>query len=242
MLKKDKYWAKKVYQRIDPAEYEEKRFSGPAGEIIDEIEKSSVLELLSGHSPLNILDAACGTGRLTIFLKEKLNGKVRITGLDISPKMLNLAKEKTKALKGINFIEGDIYNLPFFDNKFDAVVGLRFSMHLPEIEIALKEVSRVVKKGGLVVFDTWNFDSLLRLKEDDRLPEERGVYKIKEIIKKAQEVNLKLEGKKGILLLGETVLRKCPAKLLPLLYFSLNPVPPFSNLATKLTLSFKKTK
>lgn len=238
---KDKYWAKKVYQKMDPVEYEEKRFSGPAGEIIDEVEKSSVLELLLGHFPLNILDVACGTGRLSIFLKEKLNEKINLTGLDISPQMLDLARKKAKIFgKGINFIEGDIYRLPFDDNQFDAVVGLRFSMHMPEIETALKELSRVVKKGGLVIFDVWNFDSLLRLKKRDCLPEERGIYKIEKMIKKAREVNLELEGKKGILLLGETVLRKCPSKLLPLLYFTLFPVPPFSNLATKLTLCFRK--
>jgi len=246
---KDKYWAKRAYQKTNPVEYEEKRFSGPAGEIIDRIEKSSVLELLlkyypvaqRGEKALEILDVACGTGRLSLFLKEKLNEKINITGLDISPKMLTLARRKAKKAKtGISFIEGDIYHLPFAENQFDAVVGLRFSMHLPEIETVLKELSRVVKKGGLIIFDFFNFRSLLRLRKFGFLPKERGIYRLGEIVEKGQRVNLRMEDKRGILLFGETILRRCPPKLLPLLSFTFYPSAPFSNLATKLVVRFRK--
>lgn len=247
---KSKYWAKKTYRKFDPVKYDQDRFVGPAGGMIDEVEKEAVLDLLCSYFPqvrkrkksLKVLNVACGTGRLTVFLKEKLQ-KADITGLDINSNMLSLAIDKAKkGKKKIKFLVGDIYNLPFADSKFDALVGLRFSMHLPRMEKVLKELSRVIKKEGVVVFDIFNLDSLLRLGMFGRLPKVNLIYKLEEISKKASRAGLRLEDKKGVLLLGESVLRKCPEDLLPLLSFSLRPPIYFSGLATKLVLSFKKIK
>ncbi len=94
-----------------------------------------------------ILDVACGTGDLSVELQQHAQAKV--IGTDFCRPMLAIAAEKNaKNELSIPYIEGDGMNLSFPDETFDAVTiafGLRnFSNWLD----GLKELRRVVKKGG----------------------------------------------------------------------------------------------
>ncbi|HSK74176.1 MAG TPA: bifunctional demethylmenaquinone methyltransferase/2-methoxy-6-polyprenyl-1,4-benzoquinol methylase UbiE [Pyrinomonadaceae bacterium] len=94
-----------------------------------------------------VLDVACGTGDLSLELKN--SGKAKIIGADFCRPMLTIAKDKTeKQNLEIPYIEGDALNLSFADESFDAVTiafGLR---NLANFEDGLKELKRVLKKGG----------------------------------------------------------------------------------------------
>lgn len=108
---------------------------------------SSLGGSLCHSSPLTILDLCTGTGDLAgILKKEYLNAQ--ITGVDFSPEMLKVAKEK---FSSIEFLEADCAQLPFEDENFDLCVisfGLR---NVENIENVLKEIHRVLKKDGYFI-------------------------------------------------------------------------------------------
>jgi demethylmenaquinone methyltransferase/2-methoxy-6-polyprenyl-1,4-benzoquinol methylase len=97
-----------------------------------------------------ILDVACGTGDLSLELKTA--GKAKVIGTDFCRPMLAIAKDKTEKLsEQIPYIEGDGMNLSFADETFDAVTiafGLR---NFSNWQDGLKELRRVLKKGGTLV-------------------------------------------------------------------------------------------
>jgi demethylmenaquinone methyltransferase/2-methoxy-6-polyprenyl-1,4-benzoquinol methylase len=102
----------------------------------------------------NGLDICCGTGMLTMEQASVAGSGGHITGLDFSENMLAIARENLKsfALKdNIKLIQGNAMELPFEDNTFDCVTvgwGLR---NVPDLLTVVKEMTRVVKPGGMVV-------------------------------------------------------------------------------------------
>lgn len=239
---KDKYWAKKKYSQVDPVDYTLQRFMTPAGKLIDEIEKKSVLDLLlnSGidqSEKFSLLDVATGPGRLAFYLEAHLP-KARITGVDINENMLQRARKIAEDNKSkVHFMKGDLYNLPFKDRQFDVITGLRFSMHIPQMKKVIKEFSRILKNDGVVIFDIFNSHSILQLRSMNR---DRGFYTIEEIIQTAQNYKLEFQGYKGILFFGETLLRKFPEKFLFLLSFIITPPKLMERFSSKLVLCFRK--
>jgi demethylmenaquinone methyltransferase/2-methoxy-6-polyprenyl-1,4-benzoquinol methylase len=91
------------------------------------------------------LDAACGTGDLA--LADLKAGASRVTGLDFSERMLERARRKSSA---IEWVQGDMLVLPFADETFDAATvgfGVR---NVADLELALRELRRVLRPGGRV--------------------------------------------------------------------------------------------
>jgi len=87
------------------------------------------------------LDACCGTGDLAIAA-ARIGG--RVTGLDFSERMLERARRKAPELE---WIRGDLLELPFEDESFDAATvgfGVR---NVEDLECALRELRRVLRAG-----------------------------------------------------------------------------------------------
>ncbi len=103
--------------------------------------------------PVTILETCCGTGRVTVNLKKKIPA-ARITGLDINPDMLSIAKEKLKE-SNIEFLLGDATELPFPDNAFDCVVTQFGMMFFRDKVKGVAEAFRVLKPGGTFIFNVW---------------------------------------------------------------------------------------
>ncbi|MER3418233.1 MAG: bifunctional demethylmenaquinone methyltransferase/2-methoxy-6-polyprenyl-1,4-benzoquinol methylase [Chloroflexota bacterium] len=98
-----------------------------------------------------VLDVACGTGRLTIALAERVGPFGRVVGVDRSTGMIELARAAARDLVQVEFIVGDALALPVEDASFDAATigfGLR---NLPDFEAGFRELARVVRPGGRVV-------------------------------------------------------------------------------------------
>jgi ubiquinone/menaquinone biosynthesis C-methylase UbiE len=122
----------------------------------------AALQLKSGSRGLDI---GCGIGLQTPLLAEAAGPNGRITGLDISAELLAYARNRIKPLAGadrITFQEGDMISLPFPDDTFDWVwsvdcVGYPAGDLLP----VLKEITRVVRRGGIVAIAAWTSQQLL---------------------------------------------------------------------------------
>lgn len=96
-----------------------------------------------------VLDIGCGTGNLTRRIEHYVSKKGFIVGLDLSRKMIDVAKKKTKFA---NFVTALGEKLPFVDSSFDLVVGIAILHHLPELGGFFEEISRILKRKGKIVF------------------------------------------------------------------------------------------
>ncbi len=114
------------------------------------------------NNPQRVLDLGCGTGDLTLELAKQAVESTQITGLDFSPSMMALAREKADRLAGgsrPSFVSGDAANMPFYDEYFDSV-GSAFAFRNmtydnPAADRHIAEVLRIIKPGGkLVVLET----------------------------------------------------------------------------------------
>jgi ubiquinone/menaquinone biosynthesis methyltransferase len=93
------------------------------------------------------LDLACGTGDIAFALARR---GARVTGLDLTHRMLQLAQGKPSA-PGVRFVTGDMMALPFADASFDLVTTGYGIRNVPRIEPALAEIRRVLRPGGTLL-------------------------------------------------------------------------------------------
>jgi ubiquinone/menaquinone biosynthesis C-methylase UbiE len=98
------------------------------------------------------LELGCGTGFFTLNLK--LAGVIDDAHVtDLSPGMVEVAEQNARSL-GFD-VEGrvaDAERLPYPDDSFDLVIGHAVLHHIPDVELALREVLRVLRPGGRFVF------------------------------------------------------------------------------------------
>jgi ubiquinone/menaquinone biosynthesis methyltransferase len=111
-------------------------------------------ERLVGHAlpaaGVRALDLATGTGDIAFALAGR---GARVVGLDITPRMIELARAKANGARGLptgetRFLVGDMMALPFASHAFDVVTtgyGLR---NVPDLALAIDEIHRVLKPGG----------------------------------------------------------------------------------------------
>jgi ubiquinone/menaquinone biosynthesis C-methylase UbiE len=104
-----------------------------------------------------VLDVACGTGWATMAAARATGDTGRIIGIDISQKMLDIAKQKAASarLSNVEYRPGDAEALEFADAVFDAVICASSIFFLQDIPKALREWRRVLKTGGTVAFTSF---------------------------------------------------------------------------------------
>ena len=96
---------------------------------------------------LRVLDAGCGTGYLTRKLAQK---GALVTGVDLSPKMIEIAREKSQQI-GVNieFHVDSCSQLHCFDDAiFDLLVSNYVLMDIPDLESTMEAFNRVIKSDG----------------------------------------------------------------------------------------------
>jgi SAM-dependent methyltransferase len=99
-----------------------------------------------------VLDVACGTGVLTRAAAIRTGQSGAVSGLDLSPRMLAVARRLSPTL---TWREGSAEALPFPDESFDAVVSQFGLMFIPDPALALREMMRVLKPGGRLAVAVW---------------------------------------------------------------------------------------
>lgn len=128
--------------------YEKKRGGNDPGgyhDLIDDLEVDFVRRFGSGG---DLLEVGCGTG---LILARTAAFARKATGVDLSPGMLERARER-----GLDVREASATDLPFEDNSFDVAYSFKVLAHVREIERALSEMMRVVRRGGFVLAEFYN--------------------------------------------------------------------------------------
>lgn len=118
----------------------------------DEMLVQPLLEKLENVSKPFVLDFATGTGRLSHALMNRKEFSGQIIALDISEKMLEQAASKLRDNRGrVAFLRHRSMPLPFPDASFDVVCCLEVLELLPDARVALDEMSRLLRPGGILL-------------------------------------------------------------------------------------------
>jgi ubiquinone/menaquinone biosynthesis C-methylase UbiE len=113
--------------------------------LLDELEMRVVTPFAAGK---RVLEVGCGTG---LILERLAKHAEDAWGLDVSPGMLRAARER-----GLQCVVGSATSLPFADASFDLVCSFKVLAHVPDIEGALREITRVTRPGGAMVLEFYN--------------------------------------------------------------------------------------
>jgi SAM-dependent methyltransferase len=146
----------KVFRGSIPKLYEE--YLVP---MIFEPYAADLVNRLASRSLTRVLEIAGGTGVVTRQLASVLSESVSIVATDLNQPMLDLASAiGTK--RPVEWRQADAMQLPFPDGTFDAVVCQFGVMFLPEKSKAFSEARRVLRSGGIFIFNVWD-----RIKENE---------------------------------------------------------------------------
>ena len=145
-------WYKRMFEDVF-GKYWERIFSFKEKKETDQ-EVSFLKDLLSEGL---ILDDACGLGRISIPLSRY----VSVVGLDLSSYLLRKANQRAKdnGIQNFYLVRGDMRYLPFKSDVFHSVISIWTSFGYfseRENEVALREVVRVLKRGGSFILDMPN--------------------------------------------------------------------------------------
>ena len=106
--------------------------------------KEILWRALEAWQPRRVLEVGGGQGELAERMQRELGAEV--TFLDLSPGMVELAQAR-----GVDSQVGDVQELPFADGSFDTVVAAWMLYHVPDIDRALAEMTRVLVEGGALI-------------------------------------------------------------------------------------------
>lgn len=124
-------------------------------------ERKHLLALVERDPAARLLDCGCGNGAITLKIAEKI-GTRELVGIDTVPRRMEQARAR-----GIKVLERDLdEKLPFENESFDVVLAIDVVEHLGNTDGFVKEVHRVLRRGGYIVVATPNlasFSSILYL-------------------------------------------------------------------------------
>lgn len=117
-----------------------------------------------------VLDLGCGTAGHCLVLAKR---GYKITGIDLSSKMLRIAKRKAEDKKiEIDFVQGDIRNIDL-NKTFDAAISMfaviSYQIRNKDLALTFESTFKHLRKNGLFIFDCWSGPAVLAQGPQDRL-------------------------------------------------------------------------
>jgi SAM-dependent methyltransferase len=153
--------------------YVERRFEQPLGRVLHDRQVRTLRALIARERPRRVLELAPGPARVTRDLAGSFDG----TGfmIDTSLQMLREARRRMAGIRGWHAAQSDAFQLPFAST-FDLVYSFRLIRHFERAERMrlYRQISEVLRPGGLLVFDAVNAVVSAPLRE--RAPEEYQHY------------------------------------------------------------------
>jgi len=134
-----------------PAAYD--RYLGP---VLFQPYAEDLATRLAANKTGSVLELACGTGILTRVLRTHLPSKVKLIATDLNEPMFRQAAAKFGKRERVQWLEADACDLPFADRNFNAVVCQFGIMFVSNRALAAREAYRVLKRGGLFLFNVWD--------------------------------------------------------------------------------------
>lgn len=134
-----------------PANYD--RYLGP---VLFQTYAEDLAARLKLDGNASVLELACGTGILTRILRDRLPAGIRLVATDLNEPMIENAAQKFHKDEAVEWRQADASNLPFDDRSFDAVVCQFGIMFVPDKVLATREAHRVLKPGGVFLFNVWD--------------------------------------------------------------------------------------
>ena len=134
----------------------EQFWTGPGKQYLDRLERAIVSEALTGGN--TVVDIGAGFGRLA----DCYIGKYRSVHMVEPAANLRQIAERTYG-SAASYHEASVDDLPFPDESVDAVLMVRVFHHLGNPEVGLREIHRVLRKGGKLVFNYSNKRNVNRL-------------------------------------------------------------------------------
>lgn len=136
-----------VYENLDLSYSEGTNTQGKLFEIV----KIDFLKEIFPKPPAKMLEVGCGTAFVSLYFAKR---GYETYCLDINKSILKAAEKNfnNEGVKG-KFITGDVEKSPFDDNQFDVVTSFGLLEHFENPEIAISEMVRILKPGGLFFAD-----------------------------------------------------------------------------------------
>ncbi|MDR3544064.1 MAG: methyltransferase domain-containing protein [Desulfosporosinus sp.] len=121
--------------------------------IVEEMTKKLLVDA-GIQKGMHVLDIGCGRGDLSILLADMVGTEGTVLGLDVDESALTLARERIQQnmLANVTFIQADLSRLSINHVHFDAIVGRRVLMYLPEPRRVIADLPALLKVGGLMIF------------------------------------------------------------------------------------------
>jgi len=145
-----------VGQKSNESAKEERYLGGYSSLIIESLAKRTAsveagFFLPHLRSGMKLLDCGCGPGTMTVNLAEVV-APGEVVGIDLEDKQFEVGRAyaRERGVSNIRFETGNIYNLPFESNTFDAVFAHAVLYHLKTPGKALTELHRLLKPGGVI--------------------------------------------------------------------------------------------
>jgi ubiquinone/menaquinone biosynthesis C-methylase UbiE len=126
------------------------------------------INLLNLKKGISLIDIGCGTGWTVRYAAKLVDSQGEFYGIDISPRMIEKAKEQTPEDSRIQFRIGNAEELPFADAKFDIAICTNSFHHYKQPVKVLKEIGRTLKLGGRLYITDLTTDGLLARMIDHR--------------------------------------------------------------------------
>jgi arsenite methyltransferase len=128
---------------------------------------SSALDAQAGD---DVLDVGCGPGFDLLHALDAVGSAGTVTGVEMAPAMLAIAKQRTTGRHNVRLLEGSATQLPLHDGSMDRALSVQVLEYVPDVARALAELHRVVRPGGRVVVWATDWTTLSwHSSDDDRM-------------------------------------------------------------------------